>query len=69
MDMAVSTTSRSAFSSAHPELADLFRLFGKAYFQMYPAGPAQYRVMKDILLCRTAALGGHLYRCNQTSLL
>jgi hypothetical protein len=57
-------SSPTASTSAHPELADLFRLSGKAYFQKYPASPSQYRVMKDILLCRTAALGGHQCRCD-----
>jgi hypothetical protein len=49
------------------EVADIFRLHGKAFLETY--GPstskAQKRVLNDISLCRTAALGGHVTECDQ----
>src|SRR5580704_14796674 len=49
-----------------PEVADIFRRYGEAYRQQHAASlsPAQRRVMTAIQVCRTAALGGHLERCN-----
>ena len=48
------------------ELADIFRQFGPAYRQKYAAHllPSHRRVMRDIERCRTAALGGQVYRCS-----
>jgi hypothetical protein len=48
------------------EVADIFRRYGAAYRQHQGAAlaPAQQRVMTAIELCRTAALGGHLERCD-----
>src|SRR5438128_452657 len=48
------------------ELADLFRRDGEAYRQQHDGSPstAQRRVMTAIEVCRTAALGGHLERCD-----
>jgi len=49
------------------EVADVFRRYGEAYRQQHGASmtPAQRRVMTAIEVCRTAALGGHLERCDQ----
>jgi hypothetical protein len=49
------------------EVADIFRRYGEAYRQRHGASMStmQRRVMHAIELCRTAALGGHLERCNQ----
>lgn len=49
------------------EVADVFRRYGEAYREEYGASmsPAQRRVMTAIELCRTAALGGHLERCDE----
>ena len=49
------------------EVADVFRRYGDAYRQQHGASlsVAQRRVMTAIELCRTAALGGHLERCDQ----
>src|SRR6266700_1909944 len=49
------------------EVADVFRRYGEAYRQQHGASMsmAQRRVMTAIELCRTAALGGHLERCDQ----
>src|SRR5216684_5484741 len=48
------------------EVADIFRRYGEAYRQQHGASlsPAQRRVMTAIEVCRTAALGGHLERCD-----
>ena len=49
------------------EVADVFRRYGEAYRQQHGASmsAAQWRVMSAIEVCRTAALGGHLERCDQ----
>ena len=49
------------------ELADVFRRYGEAYREQHGASmsTAQRRVMTAIEVCRTAALGGHLERCDQ----
>jgi Putative transposase/Transposase zinc-binding domain len=48
------------------EVADIFRRYGEAYRQNCGASmsTAQRRVMTAIEVCRTAALGGHLERCD-----
>jgi ribosomal protein L37AE/L43A len=50
-----------------PELADILRLHGPAYLAKYGTRllPSHRRAIQDITACRTAALGGHLYRCPQ----
>jgi hypothetical protein len=49
------------------EVADVFRRYGAAYREQHGASMsiAQRRVMTAIEQCRTAALGGHLERCDQ----
>jgi Putative transposase/Transposase zinc-binding domain len=49
------------------EVADIFRRYGEAYRKQHGASmsTAQRRVMTAIEVCRTAALGGHLERCDQ----
>ena len=51
------------------EVADIFRRFGPDYRQAHAEAlsRAQRRVMSAIELCRTAALGGHIERCDQCS--
>src|ERR1017187_4840766 len=51
------------------EVADIFGRYGEAYRQKHGASlsTAQRRVMTAIELCRTAALGGHLERCDSCS--
>jgi Putative transposase/Transposase zinc-binding domain len=51
------------------EVADIFRRYGEAYRQNHGASlaTAQRRVMTAIEVCRTAALGGHLERCDNCS--
>src|SRR5258707_9406147 len=48
------------------EVADIFRRYGEAYREQHGASmsSAQRRVMTAIEVCRTAALGGHLERCD-----
>ena len=50
-----------------PEVADVFRSSGIAYFETQgrSATAAQRRVLNDICLCRTAALGGHKTQCDR----
>ena len=48
-----------------PEVADIFREYGQQYRQNHLLCPEQYKVMRHIEICRTAALGGHLERCDQ----
>ncbi|HEX8810891.1 MAG TPA: IS91 family transposase [Terracidiphilus sp.] len=49
------------------EVADVFRRYGVAYREKHGASMsiAQQRVMSAIEVCRTAALGGHLERCDE----
>jgi hypothetical protein len=48
------------------EVADILRRYGEAYRQQHDGSlsTAQRRVMTAIEVCRTAALGGHLERCD-----
>jgi hypothetical protein len=48
-------------------LADVLGRFGPAYQQRYPGAllPSHRRAIRDILACRTPALGGHLWHCPQ----
>ena len=49
------------------EVADVFRRYGVAYREQHGASMStgQRRVMAAIEVCRTAALGGHLERCDE----
>jgi hypothetical protein len=48
------------------EVADIFRQYGSSYRNSNGASmsAAQHRVMRDIELCRTEALGGHIDQCD-----
>ena len=48
------------------EVADVFRRFGEAYRERHGGSlpTAQRHAMRAIELCRTAALGGHVERCD-----
>lgn len=48
------------------ELADVIRAFGPAFERQYghTIAPAQRRALRDIVRCRTAALGGHVEACD-----
>lgn len=47
------------------EMADIFRACGQAYWVKYGKKmlPSHKRAMRDIVRCRTEALGGRCYRC------
>ena len=47
------------------EVADIFRIHGPGYREKNALSPEQSRVMRAIEMCRTAALGGHVDRCNK----
>lgn len=50
-----------------PEVADVFRSYASFYLAEYgnSVSQEQRRVIKDIISCRTAALGGHISQCEQ----
>jgi Putative transposase/Transposase zinc-binding domain len=49
------------------EVADVFRTHAPAYLRRYgdSLSAEQRRAVRDVLACRTAALGGHVRRCGQ----
>ena len=49
------------------EVADVFRRFAADYLSAHGASmlPSHRRAIEDILECRTAALGGQVWRCEQ----
>ena len=49
------------------EIADVFRRFAADYVSVHGASmlPSHQRAIEDILNCRTAALGGQVWRCEQ----
>jgi len=50
------------------EVADIFRQYAAEYCRQYSPDLEQRRVIRDILLCRTEALGGHVYTCDECGL-
>ena len=48
-----------------PGLAEIFDLYLEGYLRNHHVSPYQERVIAAIQACRTSALGGHVYRCNQ----
>jgi hypothetical protein len=46
------------------ELADIVRAHGEAFRRSHALTPDQVAVLRDIVRCRTAALGGHLDVCD-----
>jgi len=56
-----------AVMSARPlvEVADVIRSHGEAFLQKYGSQvtPTQKKALRELALCRTAALGGHVERC------
>ena len=47
------------------EVADIFRLYGKAYREQNCLPYKKLKVMHKIEVCRTAKLGGHVEQCDQ----
>jgi len=48
-----------------PEVADVFRLYSEDYLETHSLSFEQNKVMQQIVLCRTSAMGGHIHRCNE----
>ena len=46
-------------------MADVIRKYGAAYEQKYRPSQEQRQVLSELLECRTAALGGHLKKCDR----
>ncbi len=48
------------------EVADVFRSYGTEYLEKFGKRmpPTHRRAFKDILRCRTPAMGGHVFECN-----
>lgn len=46
------------------ELAQIVQQYGHAYMEKHQPRPFHWRVLSDIAVCRTAALGGHADACN-----
>ena len=51
------------------DVADVVRRFAPAYLDVHGASmlPSHRRALFDIAACRTAELGGHLWRCTACS--
>jgi len=47
-----------------PEVADVFRIYGKHYRHTHSLSYEQIKTMHHIKVCRTAQLGGHLEHCD-----
>ena len=50
------------------EIADIFREHIREYLNKYSIPKEHYEVIHDILVCRTAYLGGHIERCDYCGL-
>ena len=60
----ISATTAAPTSRPRSEVADIFRLHGEAYRRAHRLPPLHREVMSAIERCRTAALGGHVERCD-----
>lgn len=63
----VVTSEEAAGRTARPqncELADILRACWRDYARTHPLPASHGKVIRDIMACRTAALGGHLERCD-----
>ena len=47
------------------EVADILRAHGEAYTARHPVSALQAAVMRRLVACRTAALGGHVDACSR----
>ena len=45
-------------------VAEVFRVHWREFCATHAVAPHPARVVRHLLLCRTAALGGHRYRCD-----
>ncbi len=46
------------------EIANIIRRFGESFISNHQPNNYQLRVLKALSMCRTAALGGHKYKCD-----
>lgn len=53
-----------ADGSKRPRVVDVFRASGEMYESTHALSSEQRRLLRDTRVCRTAALGGHLYVCD-----
>ncbi len=53
----------AATSRPRLEVADILRTHGDAYRSRHPVSPEQAAVMRHLVACRTAVLGGHVDAC------
>jgi hypothetical protein len=54
---------RTSAATTSAELSDILRVHAASYMQTRPVSNQQRKVIRDILACRTPALGGHLETC------
>jgi len=62
--MLLDTFVKVATNKPRYEVADVFRQYGDAYRRQYPVSWEQHKAMRDIVNCRTAALGGYVEECD-----
>jgi predicted Zn-ribbon and HTH transcriptional regulator len=62
--MLLASDKLAAGEKKRPELADIFRQYGEGYRNTHPLPVSHQKVMRAVSVCRTAALGGHLNRCD-----
>ena len=55
---------RPAAARGGVELADIFRAHGESYRRNHPLPVSHLKVIEAVERCRTAALGGHIERCD-----
>jgi len=48
-----------------PEVADVIRKFGDRYLRQWSPAGSSLRILRDLVRCRTAALGGHKRVCDR----
>jgi predicted RNA-binding Zn-ribbon protein involved in translation (DUF1610 family) len=63
LEAAASPCNTSRERQSDLTVGDIFRTFGPTYCEAHALTPAQWKVMRAIQQCRTAALGGHLHVC------
>jgi len=57
--------SKNESNHSHPEVADIFRIYGDDYRENHTLSFEQLKVMCQIEICRTSALGGHIEQCTE----
>jgi hypothetical protein len=51
-------------AEVRPEVADIFRRFGPDYLRQNLLPPQQAKILRNVIACRTATLGGHRDVCS-----